>query len=146
MMATPRAGLRIPNSRPAAPGCSAQCSWQVVFLFFLCSCLAAAPVTLDAQAAPPVFTHADTIRGSNTPQRAWWDASFYDLHVKVSPTDSSIVGYNAITYRVLKPAPAREMQIDLQVPLVVDSIVQDGTELSARRDGNAFFVRLIACW
>jgi len=91
---------------------------------------------------PPVFTHADTLRGSNTRERAWWDAAFYDLDVKVNPADSSIVGYNTITYRVLKPA--REMQIDLQLPLVVDSIVQDGMELSARRDGNAFFVRLIA--
>jgi aminopeptidase N len=90
----------------------------------------------------PAFTRADTIRGSNTPERAWWDAVFYDLHVKANPGDSTIVGYNAITYRVLKPA--REMQIDLQMPLVIDSVVQDGTELSARRDGNAFFVRLIA--
>ncbi len=113
--------------------------WPVVFL---CSFLATAPVTLSAQVAPPGFTHADTIRGSNTPERAWWDVVFYDLHVRVNPRDSSIVGYNAITYRVLKPA--REMQIDLQVPLVLDSVVQDGAELSARRDGNAFFVRLIA--
>ena len=105
-----------------------------------------APLALGAQAvrAAPVFTHADTIRGSNTPQRAWWDVAFYDLHVKVNPGDSSITGYNAITYRVLKPAPGREMQIDLQMPLVVDSIVQEGLELSARRDGNAFFVTPIA--
>ena len=106
--------------------------------------LAAAAGMSGAQAAPakpPVFTHADTIRGSNTPERVWWDAAFYDLHVKVNPTDSSVAGYNAITYRVLKPA--REMQIDLQMPLVIDSVVQDGTELSARRDGNAFFVTLI---
>jgi aminopeptidase N len=144
MIAIPCAGSRVPNSPPEARRRSAQGSWQVVFLFFLCSCVAVVPATLSAQVGPPVFTHADTIRGSNTPQRAWWDASFYDLHVKVSPTDSSIVGYNAITYRVLKPAPAREMQIDLQVPLVVDSIVQDGLELSARRDGNAFFVTLVA--
>src|SRR6185295_8326003 len=91
---------------------------------------------------PQVFTRADTLRGSNTPQRAWWDVSFYDLNVKVNPADSSISGYNAITYRVVKPG--REMQIDLQMPLVVDSIVQDGLELSARRDGNAFFVTLIS--
>ena len=93
-------------------------------------------------AAKPVFTRADTIRGSNTPQRAWWDVGFYDLHVKISPRDSTIAGYNAITYRVLKPA--REMQIDLQMPLVVDSVVQDGLELSARRDGNAFFITLVS--
>ena len=96
----------------------------------------------DAQEPAKIFTHADTLRGSNTPQRQWWDAAFYDLHVKVNPTGSSISGYNAISYRVLKPA--REMQIDLQMPLVVDSIVQDGLELSARRDGNAFFVTLVA--
>ncbi|MGH7604999.1 MAG: M1 family metallopeptidase [Gemmatimonadaceae bacterium] len=106
--------------------------------------LVVAPSLASAQAdtAKPVFTHADTIRGSNTPERAWWDASFYDLHVRINPADSSIRGYNAITYRVVKPA--REMQIDLQIPLVVDSIVQDGTELGARRDSNAFFVKLIA--
>lgn len=105
--------------------------------------LLSAPAPSLAQVvARPVFTHADTIRGSNTPERAWWDAAFYDLHVKVNPADSSVAGYNAITYRVLKPA--KEMQIDLQMPLVVDSIVQDGLELSARRDGHAFFVRLIS--
>jgi aminopeptidase N len=105
--------------------------------------LLAVPRLSPAQtAAKPVFTRADTIRGSNTPERAWWDAAFYDLHVKVNPADSSIAGHNAITYRVLKPA--KEMQIDLQLPLVVDSIVQEGLELGARRDGNAFFVRLIS--
>jgi aminopeptidase N len=113
--------------------------WLVVFF---CSFLATPPVTLAAQVARPAFTRADTIRGTNTPERAWWDAAFYDLHVKVNPADSSIAGYNVITYRVVKPA--REMQIDLQMPLVIDSVVQDGTELSARRDGNAFFIRLIA--
>jgi aminopeptidase N len=112
-------------------------------LAFTALCMSAA--VSGGQTVPhpaPVFTHADTLRGSNTPGRAWWDAVFYDLHVKVNPGDSSIAGYNAITYRVLKPA--REMQIDLQLPLVIDSVVQDGTELSVRRDGNAFFVRLIA--
>ena len=127
---------------PAAQGRPAVGPWPVVIF---CFCLVVSPAAAAAQSNPastPVFTHADTIRGSNTPQRAWWDAAFYDLHVKVNPADSSIAGHNAITYRVLKPA--REMQIDLQMPLVVDSIVQDGLELSARRDGNAFFVTLVA--
>ncbi|HEU6452110.1 MAG TPA: M1 family metallopeptidase [Gemmatimonadaceae bacterium] len=88
------------------------------------------------------FTHADTLRGSNGPGRAWWDATFYDLHVAVNPKDSSIAGRNGITYRVL--GPAKEMQIDLQVPMDVDSIVQDGRLLHYRRDGNALFARLVA--
>ena len=144
MIASPCAGSRVPNSPRVAPGRPARSSRPVVIFCFFFLCLAWLSVTATAQVAPPVFTHADTLRGSNTPQRAWWDAAFYDLHVKVNPADSSITGYNAITYRVLKPAPAREMQIDLQTPLVVDSIVQDGLDLSARRDGNALFLTLIA--
>ena len=86
------------------------------------------------------YTHADTLRGSNGPGRAWWDVQFYDLHTRVNPADSSISGWNGITYRVLQPS--RELQIDLQVPLVVDSIVQDRRKLTYHRDGNAFFVTL----
>src|SRR5262247_4355935 len=97
---------------------------------------------LAQQAKPLVFSHADTLRGSNGPGRAWWDVSFYDLRVAVNPTDSTIRGSNAITYRVLKPA--REMQIDLQVPMQIDSIVQDGKPLEFKRDSNAFFVTLTA--
>ena len=93
-----------------------------------------------AQRAEPAFTHADTLRGTDGPARAWWDAEFYDLHVRVDPADSSIRGRNAITYRVLRPE--REMQIDLQQPMVVDSIIEAGRTLSYRRDGNAFFVAL----
>lgn len=101
--------------------------------------LALAPCA-PAAAQPTTYTHADTLRGSNGPARAWWDAQFYDLHVRVEAADSSIRGWNGITYRVL--APAREMQIDLQVPLEVDSMVQNGRRLEYRRDGDAFFVTL----
>ncbi len=95
-----------------------------------------------AQSAPPVYTHADTLRGSNGPARAWWDVTFYDLHVRVVPADSSISGCTGITYRVLRPD--QEMQIDLQQPMQVDSMIQSGRALSFRRDGSAFFVALVA--
>jgi aminopeptidase N len=94
-----------------------------------------------AQQPTQVFTHADTLRGSIGPARAWWDVTFYDLHVRVQPTDSSISGWNGITYRVVQPGT--EMQIDLQQPLVIDSISQSGRALQYRRDGNAFFVTLV---
>ena len=108
----------------------------------LLACSLLAPALLGAQSARRPFTHADTLRGSNGPGRAWWDATFYDLHVAVNPADSSIRGWNAITYRVLDPA--KVMQIDLQVPLVIDSVVQNGSRLAARRDSNAFFITLQA--
>jgi aminopeptidase N len=89
--------------------------------------------------APP--THADSLRGSITPERAWWDATFYDLHTRISPADSTISGSVGISYTVL--APAREMQIDLQMPMVIDSIEQHRRMLNFRRDGNAFFASLL---
>jgi aminopeptidase N len=100
------------------------------------------PLTRAAAQDTTRYTHADTLRGSNGPARAWWDATLYDLHVRVMPSDSSIRGSNGITYRVLRPA--QEMQLDLQVPLEVDSMVQEGRRLRYRRDGNAFFVTLAA--
>jgi aminopeptidase N len=107
-------------------------------------CLALSPLRASTgqDRNTAVFTHADTLRGSLTPQRTWWDVTFYDLHVTVNPSDSSINGYNGITYRVLKAA--QEMQIDLMTPLQVDSIIQDGQHLNYRRDGNAFFVTISA--
>lgn len=90
---------------------------------------------------PRTFTRADTLRGSyTTPARAWWDVAFYDLHVAIAPQDSSIRGYNGITYRVLEPAT--ELQVDLMQPLEVDSMTQDGRRVSYRREGNAFFAAL----
>ncbi|MEP6495319.1 MAG: glycosyl hydrolase family 18 protein [bacterium] len=113
-----------------------------LFVFTLTIATVAINATSAAAQRARVFTHADTLRGSNGPARSWWDAAFYDLHVAISPHDSSIRGYNAITYRVLRPAA--EMQIDLQTPLEVDSMVQDARHVTYRRDGNAFFVSLTA--
>jgi aminopeptidase N len=96
--------------------------------------------TSVAGAQKTVFTRADTLRGAiNSPERAWWDVAFYDLHVSIHPGDSTLQGWNTIVYRVT--GRPREMQIDLQAPLQVDSMIQDGRRLRFRRDGNAFFVQ-----
>jgi aminopeptidase N len=86
------------------------------------------------------FTHADTLRGSITPWRAWWNVIYYNLHVAIHPADSTISGYNKMTYRVT--GPQKDMQIDLQQPMQVDSMLQNGQKLSYTRDGNTFFVTI----
>ena len=60
----------------------------------------------------PELTRADTLRGSITPEREWWDLKFYHLDVNTVPADSCISGYVLIRYDVLKPN--NRMQIDLQ--------------------------------
>ena len=108
---------------------------------FLFAILLAAPSIAPAQDTTTI-THADTIRGSVTPERGWWDVAFYDTHVRVSPADSTISGWNGITYRVT--GSARDMQIDLRLPLIADSAVQDGSKVAFRRDGDALLVSLTA--
>ena len=53
-----------------------------------------APIGADRQARGQAteFTRADTLRGSDGPGRAWWDVTFYDLAVTVTPEDSSLAG------------------------------------------------------
>jgi Peptidase family M1 domain len=112
------------------------------FVALLLPVVLALPLAAQGGQPAPVFTHADTLRGSfTTPGRVWWDVAFYDLHVNIHPSDSTIDGYNGIAYRVLKPS--REMQIDLMTPLDVDSMVQNGRHVDYRRDGNAFFATLV---
>ncbi|MDX1671251.1 MAG: M1 family metallopeptidase [Balneolaceae bacterium] len=86
------------------------------------------------------FTRADSLRGSLTPERSWWDVTFYDLHVAIDPADSSISGKNTIQYQVTDRI--REMQIDLLPPLEVDRIIQNKQRLPFRRDSTAYFAKI----
>ncbi|WP_460947004.1 M1 family metallopeptidase [Spirosoma daeguense] len=95
---------------------------------------------LLASAQQYEFTHDDTLRGSITPERAWWDLTFYHLRVRVQPTDSTLSGSTMIRYRVVKPG--QTMQVDLQRPLRVIRVEQNGQPLTFRQDGNAYFVKL----
>ncbi|NMC41899.1 MAG: M1 family metallopeptidase, partial [Bacteroidales bacterium] len=88
----------------------------------------------------PVFTRQDTLRGTVTPERAWWDLTFYHLDITVNPADSTIYGKNTVCYRVIKPHSV--MQIDLQPPLRLISARQNGKLLSIRQEGNAHFITL----
>jgi len=86
------------------------------------------------------FTHQDTLRGSITPERAWWDLNYYHLDISVDPETKSIQGKNTIRYSVLEPY--QTLQIDLQAPMKLTKAVQDGKELTVRKDGNEHFITI----
>ena len=88
----------------------------------------------------PVFNRQDTLRGSITPERAWWDLTYYHLDISVNPADSSIRGSNTIHYMIFEPSGI--LQVDLQEPMEVTGVEQNGQELDFERDGNAWFVQL----
>ncbi|MBX2925052.1 MAG: M1 family metallopeptidase [Chitinophagaceae bacterium] len=89
------------------------------------------------------FTLADTLRGTVTPERAWWNVTKYDLEVQFDFNKKSLAGRNIISYEVLS-APAKEMQIDLQVGLDIDSAVIGNQLLDFRREGNVYFIKMPA--
>lgn len=88
------------------------------------------------------FTRQDSLRGSITKERAWWDVKNYHLDIKVNPADSTISGSNTIKYQVLKEY--NKMQIDLQNPMQILKVTQDGKALQFTKEGNAFFISLLA--
>ncbi len=86
------------------------------------------------------FTRQDSLRGSITPERSWWDLNEYVLKVKVNPDLKYIHGSNAISYTVL--SPYQRMQIDLQQPMKIDSVTSNGKPLAVEHDGNAHYINL----
>ena len=108
----------------------------IFLFFFVVTCFL--PV---AFAQAPAFTQDDTLRGSITPERAWWDLTFYNLKIKVDPTQRSISGSNEIRYKVLQTNQL--LQIDLQPPMRIERVEQDGQALKVHQQGrNAYFIEL----
>lgn len=104
---------------------------KILFLFFF---------SISLISFSQDFTRADTLRGSITPERAWWNVTYYDLKVTVNPIEKSIEGSNTITYSVLESKDV--MQIDLQAPMKIDKILQEGKEISFTSEGNTHFLKL----
>jgi len=87
------------------------------------------------------FTRQDTLRGSITPERGWWDLQHYDLSVSIDTAARSIEGSNVITYKVV--SAATEFQIDLQAPMEITEVKQGDRVLTVRHEGDAHFVTLV---
>ena len=89
-----------------------------------------------------VFTHTDTLRGSDNENRDWWDVIRYDIKIKPDYDSKTIEGTTKIVFKSnirihLKKSKKgslpsasvqisrdRKMQIDIQQPLIVDSITR----------------------
>jgi len=86
------------------------------------------------------FSKQDTLRGSITPERVWWDLLHYNLDFKVSPSSKSIEGSNLIRYEVL--SQNQLMQIDLQPPMEITSVLENNKKLNYNREGNVYYIQL----
>jgi aminopeptidase N len=71
----------------------------------------------------------DTLRGSITPERIWWDLTYYHLHIEVLPANKTIVGENEIYFTALQDG--KILQIDLQTPLQWKGATLDGNPVDS---------------
>lgn len=95
-------------------------------------------ISLQIQAQ---FSRADSLRGSITPERAWWNLTYYHLDIEVDPKTQSVKGTNLVQYEVLESHDV--LQIDLQEPLEITEARQLGRKLEIRKEGNAHFIQLV---
>ena len=91
--------------------------------------------TIQAQS----YTRQDTLRGSITPERAWWDLNYYDLAIDFDIANKKIKGTNTIRFNVLKASDL--MQIDLQEPLQITKVMWNKSVLTYSREGNVYWIR-----
>jgi aminopeptidase N len=94
---------------------------------------------VHAQTGNTRFTRADTLRGSLNAERNY-DVLKYDISFTPDFENKSIRGRNTITFL---GSGLKKIQIDLQEPLIIDSILRPGGEkLDFVREGNAFHVTI----
>ena len=87
------------------------------------------------------FTRQDTLRGSITPERVWWDVAFYNIYIAPDYKTKTIKGWNQISFDINSDGKNRKMQIDLQQPMVIDSIIFNKKKIKTfKRNGNIYLI------
>lgn len=84
------------------------------------------------------FTRQDTLRGTLTPERTWWDVVQYNIGVTPNYAAKTISGQNEMTFKVT--GAGTKMQIDLQQPMELTGAQWSGQRLPVERIGNVYYV------
>jgi aminopeptidase N len=86
------------------------------------------------------YTEQDSLRGSITKERKWWDLQHYNLNVVINPEKKHISGHNTIRYQVL--SKNQRLQIDLQHPMKITRAMHHGKYVFVEPNGNAHYIHL----
>lgn len=88
------------------------------------------------------FTKQDTLKGSNTEFRNFWDVKKYELTVEPNFETKALSGTNKISLEIVKDVLNPVFQIDLQQPMDVDKIkCSFATIDNYKRDGDFIFIQ-----
>lgn len=83
------------------------------------------------------ITRQDTLRGTITAERAWWDVLYYGISVQPDYNTKTIAGTVAI--KIKTKASGNRMQLDLQEPMQLDKASWQKGQLNFTRDGNVYY-------
>ncbi len=83
------------------------------------------------------YTRQDTLRGSIGPGRIGWNVLYYDITVQPDYNSKSITGKTTIKFF---DEGAKLMQLDLQEPMIIDSVLGENRALKISREGNVYWV------
>lgn len=110
------------------------CKHAICFVFVVLCCIP----WLHGQERE--FTGKDSLLGTYTPERAWWDVNYYHLSVKVDPENKLLEGTNLIRYTVIESH--QTLQIDLQDPMEIYKITQNGIPLKYKKVFSSYMIEL----
>ena len=89
---------------------------------------------------PETFTKTDSLKGSNTKFRNFWDVKKYNIIVEPDFATKSIKGSNKITLTIEKQVRNPTFQIDLQQPMNADQIKASFPIAEKKTDGDFIFI------
>lgn len=88
------------------------------------------------------LTQQDTLRGSNTEFRNWWNVLRYDIELEPNYSKKFIQGFNEIKFEVIADSKNQILQIDLQQPMQIDQAFLDGNKVkNVERSGHVYFLK-----
>jgi aminopeptidase N len=106
-------------------------------LVMLCFVISTKYSFAQLNAKKVLFTKADTLRGTNGIYRQQWDVLHYDITVQPDYTAKTIVGKCNMQFF---DQGAKLMQIDLQQPMILDSVKDGNTHFTFTRENNVYWL------
>jgi aminopeptidase N len=110
---------------------------QKTILFIVCFGLIYSKGLAQLNVAKEKFTRADTLRGSNGVYRQQWNVLKYSITVQPDIANKTIAGKCDMFFY---DQGAKLMQIDLQVPMILDSVKDNTTSYKFTREGNVYWL------
>jgi aminopeptidase N len=106
-------------------------------LVMLCFVISTKYSFAQLNAKKVLFTKADSLRGTNGIYRQQWDVLHYDITVQPDYTAKTIVGKCNMQFF---DQGAKLMQIDLQQPMILDSVKDGDIHFTFTRENNVYWL------